>query len=143
MGHANVTNLSELFIRQIYAKGKVSMAEVADVGIARGEKLHASEGDYSERYMLCMGLMEIVTYLLCDHAPNRKVKASPVIEACDMTQEQIALYNRWVAGDMSSWDCGDDGNGGEYGIFDSIKWKFAGKWRKFYQNVPILENVTN
>jgi hypothetical protein len=63
MGHANVSNLSEFFIRRLYAKGTLSIAQCVEALLAKGEKLHASEGDYEEDYMLGMGLLDVIHYL--------------------------------------------------------------------------------
>ena len=59
MGHANLSNISEFFIKRLYAMGKLSIAECTDALIAKGETLHASEEDC----MLAMGLLDVVHYL--------------------------------------------------------------------------------
>lgn len=46
--------------------------------------------------------------------------------------------------DMGSWDVGADGNGGEYGVLDSVEWQFGPGWRKKYpDDIPILGTVTS
>lgn len=148
MGHANVKDISEAFIRRLYAKGKTSIAEVADVCVEKGIALHAGEGDYEGedgRYMICYGLEECVAHLLRPHMPRPRDRATPVLEPVDLTPEQTEIYNVWVinSDEISDWDIGDNGCGGEYGILDSIQWRFAPGWRKRYPHIPILEYHTN
>lgn len=146
MGHATVTNLSEGFIKQLYAKGQVSIAEVADVLQKRGEKLQAAEHAYEERYMLCHGLEDVVAWLLKPQKKRPRDKATPVIEPADMTEEQTQIYNTWIDpsdNSLTEWDCGDDGEGGEYAILDSIKWKFANGWRAMYPEIELLDYVSH
>jgi hypothetical protein len=45
MGHANLNNISDFFIRRLYAKGTLSIRACVEGLIARGETLHASEGE--------------------------------------------------------------------------------------------------
>lgn len=143
MGHASVTNLSDRLIKQLYAKGQISIQEVADDCIKRGETLHASEGRYEERYMICLGLEDCVRWLLLPQKPTPKSKAVPVIEVCEMTEEQTKVYNEWIGDGGDDWDSGDDGMGGEYGMLDSIKWKFAPGWRKRYPEIESLDRVSH
>lgn len=63
MGHANLLNISEFFINRLYAKGSLSIDQCADALVAAGETLHASEGEYDDKDMLAMGLIDIVNYL--------------------------------------------------------------------------------
>jgi hypothetical protein len=63
MGHANVANLSRFFLRRMYAKGSLSIAECAQALAKSGEKMHASEGDYEDDFMLAMGVVQIIHYL--------------------------------------------------------------------------------
>lgn len=121
---------------------------LADHCIQKGEALQASEGAYEGeegRPMICMGLEEVAGFLLAEHRFTPRSKPMPVIEAVDMTEEQEKIFHEWKDpnGDIMNWDCGDDGNGGEYGILDSIKFRFAPGWRKRYPEIPVLGNVTN
>lgn len=142
MGHANLDNLSKIFARQLYAHGTITIKQVVDRCIEIGEPLKASEGEYEGeegRPIIAMGVEEVANYLKHDHAPLN----TPVIETVDMTEEQQKIFDQWCTDDMTEWDCGDDGSGGEYGILDSIKWRFASGWRKQYPNIPVLGHVTN
>lgn len=143
MGHARLTNLSNIFVRRLFAKGKVTIREVADVCLAKGETLHASEGEYEERHMVCFGLEDVVDFLLKKHKYTPHGEPTPVIEPVDMTEEQQKIYEQWIDGDTTEWDCGNDGEGGEYGILDSIHFRFAPGWRKRYPDIPILEHITH
>ena len=198
MGHANVSNLSDFFIRRLYAGGTLSVAECVQALRAKGEALHASEGDYEDDAMLAMGLEQIVHYLSCQNpeahgysgprgggpwiVPVLTVwlgkksavsrEARRLLEACDRAPHdehlhavaadkleeeghadwalgvrtlprKRAVYAQWQANDTDKWDCGDDGAGGEYGLFDSIRWRFAAGWRSRYRDVPRLSHITN
>lgn len=141
MGHAHVENLSTFFIRRLYAKGKLSMSDCIDAMIEAGEEVHASEGRYSERYMISMAMSDILEYMLCEHQPLK----TPVLEPVELTEEQERVLEQWKKGDIENWEPGDseDGCGGEYGVFDSIVWRYAPGWRKLYPAIPILEHVTH
>lgn len=144
MGHANLTNLSTVFSRRLYAKGKVCIADVADFAQAKGEKVHASEGEYSDAYMIAYSLEEIAGFWLEPHRlSHRSKEEQPIVEVVDLTPEQEKVYKQWLDGDTVNWDSGDDGRGGEYGIFDSILWRYTTVWRKKYPEIPLLEHFTN
>jgi hypothetical protein len=148
MGHANLGNLSNLFVRQLFAKGKLSIREITDIAVAKKETVHASEGELDDECMLSYSFEEIVGFLLCDHKSSPKSKATPVIEVCDydkLTDEQRDIYDKFVSNDdaMSNWDSGDDGRSGEYGLLDSIYFRFAPGWRKRYPDIPILDRFEN
>ena len=144
MGHANLSNLSEFFIRRLYAKGKLSVQEATDAAIAKNEKLSASEGDYEDSYMVSFGFEQIVEFLLEPvHKINRKSKPSSVIEVCDydsLTEEQQRVFDLWMknSDEIMNWDSEK-----EYQILDSIRFKFADGWRKVYPDIPMLSYVTN
>lgn len=63
MGHANLTNLSELFINRLYAKGRLTIGDAIAAAVKRGETLHASEGEYEEEEMLGLGFMDVIAFL--------------------------------------------------------------------------------
>jgi len=112
MGHANTTNISQCFNRLIH-RGGVSVRECIEELKRRGEAVHASEGDLDEPYMLGMVVEQIVSCLF----------EECLIEPIDLTRKQKAIFNAWKREENGDWDSGDDGDGGEYGIFDSIKWR--------------------
>lgn len=144
MGHAHLDNLLNFFIRRLYAKGKLSIAEAQIAASKAGETLHASEGEHSEDYMIRMGLEDVVSFLSAEQgsrwAPDRP---GPVIEPVSLTEEQRRILVEWKT-DVMDWDCGEDGNGSQYGILDSIEWKFAKGWRKRYpKGIPQIGTVTH
>lgn len=63
MGHANLTNLSELFVNLLYAKGRLTIADAIETSIRRNETLHASEGEYEDDGTLGIGFMDIIDLL--------------------------------------------------------------------------------
>lgn len=143
MGHANFENLSKVFLRQLYANGKVSFKEVADFAISKGEFVHASEGDLKEVEEITTALEEIVTFWLKPHKVNpnagRHSPEFPIVEAVDLTPEQQRIFDIWAEElNTHEFTTGEDGRSGEYGILDSIKWKLTTPWRKLYPDVPLL-----
>jgi hypothetical protein len=140
VGHANLSNVSDFFVKRLYAKGRLSVKDCSDAMQKAGETIHASEGEHDEPYMLRMGLEDVIRFML---EFDRDDGPDPIIEPIDPTREQRALLRKWRHGDFSDWDSGDDGEGGEYGAFDAIEWKFAPGWRKRYPKIPKLRNVTH
>ena len=144
MGHANVSNLSVIFLRRLYAKGKISIREVAKLCVERGEVLNASEGNYDDEYMICFGLENVVDFLLSPQKLKNGDMCS-VIEPVKMTPEQKKVFHEWrgVDGNCDDWDCGDDGESGQYGMLDSIQFRFVSKWRSQYPDIPVLKHISN
>jgi hypothetical protein len=135
MGKAYPTNIYHGFTRRLYAKGRLSIAD-SQVALSRaGEAVHAACGTHTEPYMLRMVLLAVVNYLhrSWQEAPGTK------IEPVDMSDEQKRVYHEWLFDDVDHWDSGDDGNGGEYGIFDSIQWKYSKGVRRTYASLPVLD----
>jgi hypothetical protein len=146
MGHANVANLSEFFVKRLYAKGKLSIREAVKKLQEKGETLHAGEGEISEDYALAMGLEDVIRYLLSYHETKvgtGKRKLNPVIEPVNMSKEQEHVFSEWMdpQADISRWDCGNDGTGGEYGILDSIEFRYREGWRQRYKEIELLDYV--
>lgn len=63
MGHANLSNLSRLFVRHLYAKGKLSINDAVAYAIKKGEKVQASEAEYDDEGMLSFAFNDIVLHL--------------------------------------------------------------------------------
>ena len=63
MGHANLTNISQFFVRRLYAKGPMSITQIVQALAAAGETLHASEGEYDDDGTIGMGVMDVICYL--------------------------------------------------------------------------------
>lgn len=63
MGHANLSNLSDLFVNLLYAKGRLTITDAITTAAKRKETLHASEGEYDDDGMLGMGFMDILDLL--------------------------------------------------------------------------------
>lgn len=163
MGHAYLENISTFFVKRLYAKGRLSVRDCADALQKAGEQLQAAEGKYDEPYMLRMGLEDVVRFLSNAHPlpdivdriaelgkPAKKGKRkrkktddeTPVIEPVDLTAEQRRILRQWERNEIDDWDCGDDGDTGEYGIFDSIEWRFGPGWRERYpEGIPTLDHV--
>lgn len=127
MGHATVLNISKCFNKMIRKNG-TTIKEVVDELERTKQEVYASEGAYGERYMLSLACDDVVYWLYHEHR---------AIEPMMMNAKQKKIYKQWLAEESESWDCGDDGNSGEYGIFDSIKWKALKK------RLPLLSEVTH
>lgn len=147
MGHATVTNITERFLKQMVSKGSVSMAEVADDLVRRGETLSASECDYDERYMLLFGLEQVVDWYRRIDSLGQPFN-EPVIIPHELTPAQQQMLLEWdtdQAADDRSWT--DAWTEERQALLDSIRWKFAPGWRARYQYhkvlFPILNHVTN
>lgn len=128
MGHARVDNISRCFNRLIRAKGKLTIRECVDELERTEQKVHASEGQLSERYMLALMAEQIVSVLYDRRA----------IEPLEMTRAQKRLFKQWSDPDgdgTSDWDSGEDGNGGKYALFDSIK------WGPLKTRLPVIQNI--
>ena len=136
MGHANVRNLSDFFVRRLYAKGKLSLKEVAEAAAKAGVKLHASEGLNEEPEALAIGFEAVIEFL---HQPECSCCESPdgpiIVPAYPLTEAQDKSWNdvRWEDPMLlKGWRTSD-----------TIQWKFAPGWRKRYPNIPKLGYMSN
>ena len=144
MGHAHLSNLSTFFVRRLYAKGRLTIAAAQEAASTAGETVHASEGSYDDPCMIRMGLGDVIGFL-SNANPNLPPRMrTPVIEPVSLTPEQAKVLAEFQSPGCLEWSGGDDGNGGEYGVFDSIEWKFAKGWRAEYPDgIPVLGSVTH
>lgn len=145
MGHANISNISEAFTKSLYAKGTLTAKDCILDMEKKGITVKASEGEYVERYMLSTALGYVIEFLLSPQIFDKKSPAEPVIECCfdQMNEEQVKIYNEFVNDKSYDWDSGDDGESGQYGIFDSIPWRYTTNWRKNYNKITLLGNISN
>jgi hypothetical protein len=148
MGHANLTNISVFFIDQLVEKRTVTIREVVSGLRKAKEAVHASEGLLTDRSMLGYSVENVVGFLLERHGttartPERKKK--PVIEPVEpLTKRQEKLLQEFCEGDIGNWDCGKNGEGGEYGAFDRIKWKLTKTWESIPKDqIPVLGRFEN
>ena len=64
MGHANYSNLCDLWVNLLYAKATLTIGQAVDVARKRGEELQASEGGYdADSGMVGVALSEYVWWL--------------------------------------------------------------------------------
>jgi hypothetical protein len=126
MGHANVSNISA-FVNKALKHGPISIKEIVDQLVAKKQTVHASEGEYAEPHMLSQACSDVMLFL----------KENKAVEAVPETEKQRKILRAWNTDAVLNWDCGDDGSGGEYGIFDSIKWK------ALKSRLPRLASVTH
>jgi len=138
MGHANVSNLSDLMLRGIYARGKLSLREMVETAMKRGESLHASEGEYTDEGMIDYGFLELINFHARYWCQNNN---RPNIEAVCESEDERLLAESFVdgAGDFSDWESD------AYKRFREIKWRFTEGTRKMYidKTIPTISSVTN
>ena len=137
MGHAYVKNLSDILIKRIYAKGKVTIQELVDHCVKNKIALHASERDYFEEYMLAYGFEELVLFHAQKWCEN---KHRPNIEAIPETDKEKEIAKEFMENGVSNIDNEEDTK-----TFLNIKWKFTQGTRKMYieKTMPVnycLEN---
>jgi hypothetical protein len=148
MGHANLSNISEFFIKRLYAKGRLSVAQCVAAMRKKKVMLQASEGAYEDYHMLCLGVEQVIQFLdEFNPAPSVLDRLSdiddgpvdgiygPVIVPVSLTPEQSMMLSGMRERDLDDPD--------QYEIFDSIEWKFAPGWRNVYPDIPMLGCVTN
>lgn len=143
MGHARVDNLSWIVVKQVYAKGKASIADMVSQAAKKKEKVHASEGshEYNEDndYLFFMIIGEIIDFYLHAHKFTPQGEATPVLEPVDMTAAQEACFEEWKVNGYELWEGDAEDPESDFAQFESIKWQFAPGWRKRYPDVPIME----
>jgi hypothetical protein len=126
MGHARVTNISKAVNHNLH-RGPCSIKQIVDYLIVHKQTVHAGEGELEDTCMLSQATQDVMSWLY-----DRRV-----VEPVNMTTEQEKIFRQWGSNAMTNWDCGNDGNGGEYAIFDSIQ------WRPLRKRLPILNYVSH
>jgi hypothetical protein len=121
MGHAYPEKISKFInarLREAYhAQKHVTITELM-TGIAAAKiKLSTAEGLYDanndeHRPTVCQAVEQIMEMM----------RSLGEIEPRPKTKDQKRIWKEWERGETISWDCGNDGLGGEYGTFDSIPW---------------------
>jgi len=147
MGHANLSNLSDFFVKRLFAKGKLSINDCVQAMLKKGETYNASECAYEEESMLSMGTEEAVSFLREFDAPpgntvlDKMVSAvdgkftGPIIVPVSLSAEQRRILVMWPEGEVTEPE--------EYEALDSIQWKYAPGWRNKYPEIPRLGRVTH
>src|SRR3954449_5567073 len=79
MGNAYLSNISNFFVRQLYARGKVSIDQCARAMLAKGETLHASHGGSGDGGTLRFRLQAVIASLQHPQAYGYQL-AGPIIE---------------------------------------------------------------
>jgi hypothetical protein len=147
MGHANLSNISKIFVDLLCKKESISISEVVKELVRRGETVHASEGELDDHAMLSYACEEVLGFLLMVRGTTARTperKKTPIVEPVDITERQEKLLQAFIDGDNGDWDCGGDGTGGEYGEFDAIRWTRTPTWAKIPRNrLPLLEHHEN
>jgi hypothetical protein len=113
MGHARIDNISRIFNKMVKRPNGASIREIVDELDRRKTPIHASEGVYHERYMLGYMTQDIAC----------RLARAGLLKPARLTAKQKPIYRDWLDedADIDDWDSGEDGEGGEYGILDSIR----------------------
>jgi hypothetical protein len=111
MGHATTTNISQFINRQL-RQGPVTVRTLVDAMVEKKMALQASEQAYTDAVMLGEATSQILEIMRTDGQ----------VEPRPATRDQRRIWKQRERGEDVDWDCGNDGCGGEYGIFDSIMW---------------------
>lgn len=164
MGHADLSNLSNLWMRRVYAKGSLSISEAVAIATKNKEGVHASEGEYTEPEMLAQAFEDILNDSFLEDGEDRRrwkrakgrvslkelnvalrlLGGHPLDEdrwsfriyepVHPLSQEQLKALSRWMEEGVEDEE--------EVAAFDSIPWRFAPGRRAKYPNLPILGNIT-
>lgn len=137
MGHANVKNLSQFFVRRLYAKGTLSISKATKLAVKAGETVHASEGEYDDEGTVGMCMSAIVHALASYHEDLVEGSWGPIIVPCDLTPRQEELLKK---ARRRQWD---DFSEEDDLLYDKIKWMFGKGWRRRYPEIPILTYYEN
>lgn len=149
MGHADLSNLSDFFIRRLFAKGKLSIYDCVQAMLKKKVTYNASEAVYVEAYMISMGAEEAVRFLWKYDAPDGETILDDIVEAADRDEEftgpiivpvSLSPEQQHI---LQEWDQENVQEPEEYEILDSIAWKFAPGWRNKYPEIPRLGRVTH
>lgn len=132
MGHFHCENFSRTVNRVLTTRASATIKECVEELKRTKQKFHASEGAYGpdhEDYqeMLSKGVEQVIHCLYEHH----------MIDPEGLTRKQKKVFQQWVEDDIGDWDAGDDGKGGEYGVFDTIRWKAAKR------RLPVFKEITN
>lgn len=138
MGHANFENLNNIFVKKIYAKGKVSVAECIEYCKRNNEVVHASEGEYNDEYMLSFAFDEIVLFHGLPWSENgHRPNIEPIIE----NEKQKAMMEHFKKEGFSGLEDYDN----DAKEFNKIQWRFTKGARTLYlkKQLPVLSSFEN
>ena len=145
MGHMTLTNISNFFVRRLYAAEELTMRECVDELEEAGEGVHGSTGISHERYMLGMAVGLIVQTLSQTDACPCCERTGPVIEPVRLSERQRELLQTWIhEGEQDDWDWDDENPESAGNILDGIYWRFRVGWRRKYgtDEMPVVGNIT-
>lgn len=121
MGHAYPEKVSKHVNKLLRlarkAESGVTITQIVDSIFANKIKLSTSEGLYGDnpeehRPTISHCVEQMMDMMYSDGS----------VEPRPRTPEQRRIWKQWQDGGVETWDSGDDGKSGEYGIFDSIQW---------------------
>lgn len=133
-------NAITLFIRRLYAKGKLSIRDAYQAA-AREAAEERNDPDMNYLEASCSLPVAQAVYHLLEEKETRRVGpgvAFPdgpiLVPAGDLSSEEEEVLARWRTEGHSWPACGFDE--GPTLVLDSISWKFGPGWRKLYPEIP-------
>lgn len=128
MGHIHLDKQFSMVIRQLYAKGTVSIRELVEFSKKRKVFTSCSEGKYTDDGMISMGVEMCLKYLIrakefmgCD---SPLVKSIPCVIPIANDEKQRKLINDWWNGKLEDYN--------EYEKIWDVRFKFTKEGRKLY-----------
>jgi hypothetical protein len=85
--------------------------QASKIKLSTAEKLYDPNVE-EDRPTVCQAVEQMMEML----------RSEGQVDARPKNADQRRIWKEWERGEITDWDCGDDGKGGEYGIFDSIPW---------------------
>jgi hypothetical protein len=140
--HTDVTDIATLFVKRMYAKGKLSIADfrkVLNVYFAGQCKDRGCSGacDCHEIHGTHGFIHDAVYYMV--HYVEKTIKGpriGVVRPVGPLTKDQQYVLGLWYLNPYNPEITGEDGPKG-LNTLESIEWKFAPGWRKRYPEIPI------
>ena len=148
MGHAYLRNISDFFLKRLYAKGSLSITDTIIALKEAGETLHTANGEYDDVDDLQMGVLDLIIFLRQGHrferfslesftkaATSKERKLRAYIIPAGLSERQKESLLEYDAGESDEWEEAD------WCEFEHIRWKYAPGWRMKYQKIPRLDHV--
>lgn len=141
MGHMHPEELSKLTIKQIYAKGNISIRELIAHAKKKGIPVSCSEGTYDDDGMYSYAFEVILLYHYDSTSYMNlknlyaKIEGIRTVEPIIETEKDKEVLNKFFS-------CGSEE---EWEHLVNIKWKFSENGRKRYLDKKIvhIDSFTN
>jgi hypothetical protein len=133
MGHMYPNDLSELMVKQIYAKGKASVNQFITKARKDGVVVSCAEGVYDDEYMYEMAFDALLSYHNCEQFLLKGENVTQLmVDDSDLTEDQNWAWGIWLDGAYWDSDTSDEDQNKFWAIWKTIPWKFQKGMRKKY-----------